>query len=140
MFIRKKKILNEINNLRDRLDTASTIIDQLSDDLEDNRDSMKKIKSSVKEIQSEMEEYRNYKTEKALLKEGDEPWADFTTTLADDGRVKVEMDWNKAFIQHLKQQGMTANSEEDMVSIYFSSLVREAGDELTEEEVQKRVG
>jgi len=97
----------------------------------------KRYDKRISSIEEEMEGYKNYKTEKEILKESDEPWADFEVFMEDDGRVGVKMDWNKHFIQELKRQGINASSEEDMVSIYFASLVRETGTEMSEEEAKK---
>lgn len=126
-----KKLEQELEDLKQRLEDYTNII------TDDTNKSFEKIHEKISSIEEEMEGYKNYKTEKDMLKEGDEPWADFEVFMEDDGRVGVKMDWNKHFIEELKKQGINASSEEDMVSIYFASLVRETGTEMSEEEAKK---
>lgn len=126
LFNKKKVARLEADLEKARLD-LNTRIDVESYDL----------KERISALEEEMEGYQNYKTEKEILKESDEPWADFEVFMEDDGRVGVKMDWNSHFIKELKRQGINAPSEEDMVSIYFASLVRETGKELSEEEAKK---
>lgn len=126
-----KKLEQELEDLKQRLEYYTNII------TDDTNKSFEKIHEKISSIEEEMEGYKNYKTEKDMLKEGDEPWADFEVFMEDDGRVGVKMDWNKHFIEELKKQGINASSEEDMVSIYFASLVRETGTEMSEEEAKK---
>lgn len=52
--------------------------------------------------------------------ESDTPWAMFEVTgFEDDGRIKVEFNWNRAFIEHLNQIGFTAETPEDTVQLFF---------------------
>jgi len=87
-------------------------------------------------INSQMEGYRKYEENKRIMKDSDEPWADFMTELTSDGRVKVKFDWNKAMIQELRRMGFNAQSEEDLISAYFSKLVGEHGEVMSHEDLE----
>lgn len=125
-----KELNKEVEWLKNKVHELNDHIQSLKDEMQDE----------ISSIHSDMEGYKSFKTEQELLKNSDEPWCDFQTNIQPDGRVKIKMDWNKAFIQWLKENGFKASNEEDMVSAYFSSLVREAGDELTEEEAEELLG
>jgi hypothetical protein len=48
------------------------------------------------------------------------PWACFEVVgFEKDGRIKVEFNWNPAFIQKLNALGFQAESEEDTVQLFF---------------------
>lgn len=48
------------------------------------------------------------------------PWAMFEVIgFENDGRVKVEFNWNDAFIAKLDELGFTAETEEDTVQLFF---------------------
>ena len=48
------------------------------------------------------------------------PWASFEIMgFEDDGRVKVNMNWNHAFIEHIHRLGFKAETEEDSVQLFF---------------------
>jgi hypothetical protein len=61
--------------------------------------------------------------EKALNRVRDgssEPWASFEVTgFEDDGRIKVNTNWNKAFIEKIYALGFKAETEEDSVQLFF---------------------
>lgn len=70
------------------------------------------------------------------------PWAMFEIVgFQDDGQVKVEFNWNDAFIRKLDQLGFTAETEEDTVQLFFyasqmkpTSLMEAGGDESVQSE------
>lgn len=48
------------------------------------------------------------------------PWASFEIRgFEDDGRIKVEFNWNPAFIQTIKDLGFQAETEDDSVQLFF---------------------
>jgi len=50
----------------------------------------------------------------------EDPWATFEVRgFEDDGRIKVEFNWNDAFIQKIKDLGFQAETEEDSVQLFF---------------------
>lgn len=57
------------------------------------------------------------------------PWMEFTTDgVIKDGMVKLEFDWNTAFINELRKNGFTGMSEEEIVESYMSSFTKELHD------------
>lgn len=52
-----------------------------------------------------------------------------------DGKVKVQLDWNRAFIRHLKDNGITGDTEDEAVQKYLTMLTHnELQGELDPEE------
>lgn len=48
------------------------------------------------------------------------PWATFEVRgFEADGRIKVEFNWNSAFIRKIKDLGFQAETEEDSVQLFF---------------------
>ena len=120
----KKQIkeLEEDNNyLKSELRDLSETVDQLRKDLEDIHETLDS--SSI---------------EKELANKANEPWAGFSVSeITKDGRVAISLDWNEKFIEHLKINGIDAGSEEDTVGVWFASLMKEMGEEISEEEAEK---
>ncbi|AVH85377.1 hypothetical protein RsoM2USA_449 [Ralstonia phage RsoM2USA] len=54
------------------------------------------------------------------------PWFEFIVDEKPDeqGYVKISMDWNDAFIVSIRQMGIFAPTEEEMVEIYLRSTFR----------------
>ena len=44
----------------------------------------------------------------------------------EDGRIKLELDWNDAFIKELNNNGFVGDSEEETVEKYLASIARES--------------
>ena len=54
------------------------------------------------------------------------PWIDIISEGIDrDGQVRLEFDWNAAFIQHLHQHGFNHLDEEECVKEWFQALTNE---------------
>ena len=48
----------------------------------------------------------------------------------EEGRVKMQLDWNQAFIKHLRENGITAPTEDEAVEIYLMMLHRQVDGEF----------
>ncbi len=60
------------------------------------------------------------KLRSALKRRSKEPWASFEVAGFDEnGQIKVEFDWNAAFIKKINALGFQAETEEDTVQLFF---------------------
>lgn len=56
----------------------------------------------------------------ALQESTETPWAMFEIAdFKDDGQIKVEFNWNQAFIKRINALGFQAETEEDSVQLFF---------------------
>ena len=51
--------------------------------------------------------------------------------ITEDGRIKMELDWNSSFIHHLAENGITAETEDEAVQKYLSLLTHKVADDIT---------
>ena len=51
--------------------------------------------------------------------------------ISEDGRIKMELDWNTAFIRHLADNGIQAETEDEAIQLYLSMLTHQLGDDVT---------
>lgn len=49
--------------------------------------------------------------------------------IEDDGQLRIKLDWNKAFIDHLKKNGITGETEDEAIKEYLSRLTTQTADE-----------
>lgn len=76
------------------------------------------------------------------------PWAMFEVVgFQNDGQIKVEFNWNRAFIKKLDELGFTAETEEDTVQLFFyasqmrpTHLELAGGDESVQSEDLPQLG
>lgn len=70
----------------------------------------------------------------------DKPWAMFEVNgFEKNGQIKVEFNWNQAFIDTLNELGFTAETQEDTVQLFFytaqmkpTALTMDGGDETVQ--------
>jgi hypothetical protein len=52
--------------------------------------------------------------------------------ITEDGRVKMTLDWNTAFIRHLADNGIMAETEEEAIQQYMSLLTHNIAEDMHE--------
>ena len=52
--------------------------------------------------------------------------------IEEDGQLKIKLDWNKAFIDHLRKNGISGETEDEAIKEYLSRLTTETADEQGE--------
>jgi hypothetical protein len=64
--------------------------------------------------------------------------------IEEDGQLKIKLDWNKAFIDHLRKNGIVGETEDEAIKEYLSRLTTETadaqgeiGDVLTREQINE---
>jgi len=131
MFGNTKKI----QELEQKVQSLEVELESKNQELDSN---VSEVTRRLDDIDTLMEGYKKHEEEKKLLKDSDEPWADFTVEMTEqEGRVKVKFDWNKAMIRKLKEQGFRASTEEDMISMLFAGLIGEHGEMMSKEELDE---
>ena len=55
----------------------------------------------------------------------------------EDGRIKMKLDWNTAFIRHLNENGIQAETEEETIQIYLSLLTHQTAEDIIPEMLSK---
>ena len=72
------------------------------------------------------------KTDKKTKSKSEEPWVKVLQVNVNPENPKngfFELDWNDEFVNMLKQNGYTGESEEEIVDRWFQSLCRTIGNE-----------
>ena len=97
------------------------ILDKLKDDQTKN---MELEKRKREEEQREKEAY----IEK--MKQSTNPWVDVFGWVNTKDGVKVELEWNNAFVDYLKVNGITGADEDQIVQKWISLLLRDIADDM----------
>lgn len=48
--------------------------------------------------------------------------------IEEDGQLKIKLDWNKSFIDHLNKNGITGETEDEAIKAYLARLTTETAD------------
>ena len=76
------------------------------------------------------------KSEPKTGKNSKEPWVSVVDTKFDEGTPNqgfMELDWNKPFVEFLKQNGYEGATDEEIVEKWFTELCKNIGGQLEEE-------
>lgn len=102
-------------------------------------------KQIMKEMQSEKEIQRqeiiNAREEAkvaqeeyvAKMQDSLDPWVDIQGWVTTDQGIRVELDWNDAFVAHLKSEGVTGADDDQVVQHWVTLLLRDMTTKLEEE-------
>jgi len=69
----------------------------------------------------------------ALMKESSDPWVDIQGWVTTEQGIRVELDWNDAFVAHLKSEGIKGADDDQVVQHWVTLLLRDMSDKLAEE-------
>lgn len=98
---------------------------QIIQEMQDER--TRKMEESRIAREEQKKRYSQYVEE---MKASSEPWVDVTGWSETDQGVKVELDWNDAFVDYLKGAGVTGTDDEQIVQKWVTLLLRDMADQI----------
>ena len=136
----EKVIATETAEVQERLeetgvltpDLIAEVKKQVTAEIMEELKEKKALEEKERQLRQEQEDIERAKYV-AMMKESDEPWVDFVGNVRDmkEGQ-RLEMDWNDAFIQYLRDNGITGADDEQVVQKYISLLMRDMVDRFEE--------
>jgi len=66
------------------------------------------------------------------IKKSSEPWVDVIGFTETNSGVRVELDWNDAFVIYLKENGVTGADDEQIIQKWVALLLRDIADRMEE--------
>jgi hypothetical protein len=67
------------------------------------------------------------------FKNSDDPWVDIKSDSIDPIKgIRIELDWNDAFIKLLRKHGITGSNDEAMVQKWLATIYKQLMDDLGE--------
>ena len=134
------EIATEINAVEGRLGETGALPPELIDaikkqvtaEIVEEMKEQKVYEEKEREIRREEEdlERANYV---AKMKASDEPWCEMDSKVRDtEHGLRVQMEWNDAFIVYLKGAGLTGSDDEQIMQQYLSLMLRENVDKYEE--------
>lgn len=110
----------------------AAIKEQVIQEMKDEQ--TRKMEESRIAREKQRKEYEEY-VEK--MKASSEPWVDVTGWSETDQGVKVELEWNDAFVDYLRGNGVTGADDEQVVQRWVTLLLRDMADQMEEKTEDK---
>lgn len=115
----KQNLYNEIKQ---------QLIEELKDEDTKRREKLLQQRATAKKAR---EDYVNQ------MKESTDPWVEVLGNVETPQGVKVDLEWNDAFIEYLRTNGFTGTDEDAIVQKWITLLLRDMADTMDEEETHK---
>lgn len=94
----------------------------------DDRDAREREKERIKKEQ-DLQARKDYVLR---MKSSPEPWMELVAISADArGEIKIELDWNDAFVKQLRDNGFTGPDDETVMQRYVAVLARDVAEDMT---------
>jgi len=76
--------------------------------------------------------------EAALMKASEEPWVDIKGIVEDPEKgIKIELDWNDAFVKFLRENGYTGTDDETVIQRYVAVLAKQVAGDMAEDQINE---
>lgn len=66
------------------------------------------------------------------MKDSPDPWVDIIGWVRTDEGVKIELEWNNAFVDYLRGNGIKGTDEDQIVQKWVTLLLRDMADQMEE--------
>lgn len=100
--------------------------------------------AEAEEKAREEERLRLEAEEKARLEEAErmkaseEPWVEIKGIVEDPEKgIKIELDWNDAFVKHLRQNGYTGVDDDSVIQRYVAVLSKQVAGDMAADQINE---
>lgn len=108
-------------------DLLAAIKAQVLEELKDER--TRKMEEAKAAREQSRQRYQAYVDQ---MKQSSEPWVDVVGWTETDQGVKVELEWNDAFVDYLRASGVSGADDEQIVQKWVTLLLRDMADQMEE--------
>jgi uncharacterized protein YbaA (DUF1428 family) len=136
MFTQLKTWWNRDQIQRDHDKKMMDELERYSNALAEERAAKLVVENELAETKDEVGVFRAKDAADKAKREGTEPWVEIKS--ADYSEIKgihIELDWNEAFIQYLKDSGLKAKDDEAIVQKWLAYLYQDLIDKLEQKVV-----
>jgi hypothetical protein len=108
----------------------------LSDGITALADEKAKLEEDLAKTSAELNVFRTQEAEDEAKRNSTEPWVEIKSDGIDPVKgIQIELDWNEAFIQYLKEAGIKGPNEDAIVQKWIAFLYQDLIERLEEEAI-----
>ena len=105
----------------------------LEEKLNEKEHDLSVVEHQLNAAETELGMFRKQAEEDEARRNGTEPWVEIRSAVVDPVKgIQIELDWNPAFVQYLKDNGMTGQDEETVVQKWLAFLYEDLVNRLEE--------
>lgn len=131
MFKRFKRWFNGGPSVQEQIDSLHQLIIAEQTARQDAIKSVEVLTSQLEQANSEIELHREKAKQDEARYTSSEPWIEIKSAEYNEAKgIQIELDWNDAFIGHLKDSGITGKEDDIIVQKWLSLLYQDLSDKL----------
>lgn len=130
-----EKIKTWWKNPKTKIGRAEIELEQRLQSLEKHIDEAYEARNAwlrrAEEAEKELAVFRTMEAEDEARRSGKEPWVEIRSADTNDARgLRIELDWNTAFVEYLKENGIKGKIEEEVVQKWLAMLYQDLIEKL----------
>jgi chromosome segregation ATPase len=111
---------------------------QLQMELIDTAEKLNETTTKLDETEQELSLYRKQEEEDEARRNGSEPWVEVRSARMDPVKgIQIELDWNDAFVQYLRENGLAGRDDETIVQKWLAFLYEDLINRLEEKVIER---
>lgn len=119
------------NKKQKALEEVQTTLKQFTERLDNLEQQKKQLADENIELKQKIDQYENRSN-------SDEPWIAVTSERFDKNKgIAIGLDWNDAFIDYLHDNGVTGETDEEVVGKYLTFLYSNLAERMEQQVEQK---
>lgn len=118
-----KSLSNWWNRDKIRQAELEAMLIRLEDKLTEKEAALVEVKEELSNTSTELEVFRKQAEEDESRRNGTDPWVEIRSAVIDPVKgIQIELDWNPAFVEYLRDNGMNGQNEETVVQKWLAFL------------------
>ena len=112
----KVELLNQMQSLTD-------VVNQLRDSADSVKQNNEVLQRELIEAEEQIEQFKLAEAEEEAKRNGTNPWVEIRSAHTDPVKgIQIELDWNEAFVQYLRDNGINGQDDETIVQRWLAFL------------------
>jgi len=96
------------------------------------------VEQKLQEAEEQLTMYRKQEEADEARRNGIEPWVEVRSAHLDPVKgIQIELDWNEAFVQYLKDNGLSGRDDETIVQKWLAFLYEDLINRLEQQSIDK---
>lgn len=112
---------------------------ELERQINETQAAKERLAQQLTETEEELQVFRKMEAEDDARRSGKEPWVEIRSADSNDARgLRIELDWNTAFVEYLKDNGIKGTVEEEIVQKWLAMLYQDLIEKLESKVVDEK--
>lgn len=121
------------------IDQLEANVQTLQTELEEAKKEKEELVEEKKEMERELAVFRQQKKENEERYKSKTPWVEIKGADVDSAKgIKIELDWNDAFIVDLREAGIKGKTDEEVVQKWLAFLYQDLIEKLESKVIEHR--